>query len=303
MILLIYFMGSQRSLFGSKVEVEARFRTVVGLQSGGNVRFSGLNIGTVKSVAIANDSLVSVILLIDNEAAKFIKKDAFASIDSDGLMGNKIISISGGTSDEYISDGDLLQSKEPMSIDDIISSFKNASDNANRLTNNLLLISDQINKGEGLLGKLVSDTALAFRIEHMTASLEASSHNAARITAEIKRAAQQINEGDGFVSKMLYDSSIAVSADQAIDSISAVTENLAIASENLKIFMQKLNDDKGAVDKLMNDPAVAKDVEATIYNLNKGTANIDEVLETINDSWILNLFSGGQGDKAKQRKE
>lgn len=299
---LIYFLGSQRSLFGSKVEVEVLFNTVSGLQPGASVRLSGLNIGTVKGVSIANDSMVSVTMLIDDQAARYVKNDAYASIESDGLMGSKIVTIFGGSSGQYISDGDRINGKEPLSIDDVVTSFKNASDNANKLTSNLVVISDQIRNGDGLLGRLVSDTVMALRVERIVASLEASGNHAARITTEIEKATRSINEGEGLVASLLYNRSWTRTASSVMDSITSTADNLSLASENLRDFSEKLNDNRGAIDKLMDDPAVAKDVEATIYNLNKGTANIDDVLETINDSWILNLFSGKDEKTSKQEK-
>ncbi|UII26287.1 MlaD family protein [Fulvivirga maritima] len=295
---MVYFLGSQQQLFGDKVRITTTFKNVSGLQPGNNVRFSGIKVGTVKDIEIATDSTVRAVLLINKESAQFIKEDAFASIVSDGLMGNKIVSISaGGAQSKSIAQDDELKSKEPVSLDDVVASFKQTSDNAQDLTANLLTISNQIKNAEGLLGKVVSDTSMAQRVTSMVASLEESSKHAAGITREVERAAYQVNHGNGLIARALSDSTWGNQIDYTLDSVYVAGESIAVASRELKEFMLKLNNSKGAIDKLLNDSTVAKDLEQTIINVKKGTEDLDEVMKTVNDSWLLNLFSKKDKDK------
>ena len=93
----IYFVGKQKNLFGSTFEVSTLFQSVSGLKVGNNVRFSGINIGTVDGIELITDSSVRVRLVIRKEMQQFIKTDATASIGSDGLMGDKVMTITPGT--------------------------------------------------------------------------------------------------------------------------------------------------------------------------------------------------------------
>ena len=103
----IYYVGKQQNLFGSTFHLKSNFKTVSGLQVGNNVRFSGINIGTVSEIQLINDSSVVVNVLIDEEVQKFIKSDASASIGSDGLMGDKVLTISPGiNSNTIVKDND-----------------------------------------------------------------------------------------------------------------------------------------------------------------------------------------------------
>ncbi|UII19741.1 MlaD family protein [Fulvivirga ligni] len=300
---MIYYIGSQQQLFGNKVTISATFRNVSGLQPGNNIRFSGIKVGTVKDIEIVSDSTVRAVLLINKNASQFIKQDAYASIVSDGLMGNKIVSISAGSSSgKSIAKGDELRTKEPVSIDDVVASFKQTSDNAQDLTANLLTISQQIKSAEGLLGKVVSDTVLADRVTGMIASLEQSSKNAAAITRQVEGAAYKINNGNGLIAKALSDSTWGNKIDYTLDSVYYAGESIAQASRELKVFMQKLNDSKGAIDKLLNDSTMAKDLEQTIINVKKGTDDLDEVMNTINNSWLLNIFSKKDKDEKKNNR-
>ncbi|MBW3546047.1 MAG: MCE family protein [Bacteroidetes bacterium] len=294
---LIYYIGSQQQLFGDKVKVVAMFKNVSGLQKGNNVRFSGIKIGTVKSVEIATDSTARVVLTIDEDVSRFIKTDSYASIESEGLMGNKIISVSSGSEEgEPIEDGDLIRSKEAVNIDDVITSFKATSDNARDLTGNLNLISEQIKNAEGLLAKIVSDSVLSEKVSNVVVSLEKTGINAAQITRQVEIAARQVNSGNGLLSKTLHDEGLARDLDVTIDSVKNAGKNLAEASKELKIFMEKLNNNRGMIDKLLNDSVSAKKLEETMHNVQRGTEDLDKVMETVNESWLLNLFSGGKDD-------
>lgn len=294
---IIYYIGSQQQLFGDRVKLIAIFKNVSGLQSGNNVRFSGIKVGTVKGIEIVSDSTARVILHIEEDVSRFIKKDSYATIESEGLMGNKIVSISSGSPGEpAVEEGDYMRTKEPVSIDEVITSFKATSDNARALTENLNLISQQISNAEGLLGKIVSDSVLSERVSNVVISLEKTGVNAAQITRQIEMAAREVNRGDGLLSRALHDDSLARNVEATIDSITYAGKNLAQASRELRIFMSKLNNDEGMINKLISDTVTAKKFEQTMTNVQKGTEDLDEVMNTINHSWLLNLFTGKKDD-------
>src|SRR5690606_27691792 len=94
LFVIIFFIGSNQNLFSSKFRINTNFGNVSGLQVGGQVRFSGIAVGTIENIQIVNDSTVNVGLIIDNDVKKFIKKDSKASIASEGVIGDKILVIS-----------------------------------------------------------------------------------------------------------------------------------------------------------------------------------------------------------------
>ena len=90
----IYFIGDQKQLFSTTFSIKGIFKNVNGLKIGNNVQFSGINVGTVSTIEIISDTSVSVNMTIEEGTRKFIRKNASAIIGAEGLMGNKIISIS-----------------------------------------------------------------------------------------------------------------------------------------------------------------------------------------------------------------
>jgi phospholipid/cholesterol/gamma-HCH transport system substrate-binding protein len=97
LIITIYFIGERQQLFRNTFHLSGVFKDVAGLQAGNNVRLSGINVGTVENISLVSDTSVRVDFIIDENTRKFIKKDAVATIGSEGLMGNKVLIITPGT--------------------------------------------------------------------------------------------------------------------------------------------------------------------------------------------------------------
>lgn len=162
----IYFIGEKQQMFNETFHVTAVFKDINGLQVGNNVRFSGINVGIVDDIQQISDSMVKISMLINNETKQFMKKNAKAIIGSDGLMGNKIVSIvPGGASKEGIADNDMLGTMRAVSIDDILVKIKATSDNAASVTGNLDSIIASIKNGKGAIGKLIMDSSFAGNID------------------------------------------------------------------------------------------------------------------------------------------
>ena len=138
----IYFVGKQKNLFGSTFKLKAQFKTVSGLKEGNNVRFSGINVGTVDGIELITDTTVMVYLVIKKSVQKFIKKNAIASIGSDGLMGDKVLTISPVNGNaETVSNNSLIASKSAVEMADVMNSLKTSVDNAGIITGQLAQVS------------------------------------------------------------------------------------------------------------------------------------------------------------------
>jgi len=175
-ILGIYFIGERQQLFRTTFRISGVFKDVGGLQAGSNVRLSGVNVGTVDNINIVSDTSVSVEIVIDENARKFIKKDANAGIGSDGLMGNKILIISPGTGGKTeIENNDTIRTIQPINMDDIMLSLKTTIDNTSHITNNLSNITGTIQSGKGTIGKLLMDQSLAESFDSTFVNLQQSS--------------------------------------------------------------------------------------------------------------------------------
>jgi phospholipid/cholesterol/gamma-HCH transport system substrate-binding protein len=166
LVLGIYFIGETKKLFSSTFRVSALFKNVNGLQVGNNIRFAGINVGAIDAIEIVTDTTVRVDMVVDATTQKFIKKDATASIGSDGLMGNKIMNLSAGSAGKAeIEDQDTITANTPMNMDEILIKLKITTDNASLIMSDLASITGNIRAGNGTIGKLFMDTLFAENLD------------------------------------------------------------------------------------------------------------------------------------------
>jgi phospholipid/cholesterol/gamma-HCH transport system substrate-binding protein len=175
-IVAVFIIGRQKNLFVPVYNLATTFRNVSGLEVGNNIRFSGINVGTVETIRIANDTTVLVTMLIQKNVQKFIKEDCEATIGSSGLIGDRILIISHGSSESPAAkDGQYIISREPIETDEIVSSLKVTAENAEIVSDQLAEIMFKVNSGSGTLGRLIQDSSIAENITQTIDNLKKSS--------------------------------------------------------------------------------------------------------------------------------
>ncbi|HEX7494570.1 MAG TPA: MlaD family protein, partial [Bacteroidales bacterium] len=175
-IVAVFIIGRQKNLFVPVYRLTTTFYNVSGLQVGNNIRFSGINVGTVDNIKIINDSTVQVDMLIQKNVQKFIKSDCEAAIGSAGLIGDRILIITQGSSDAALAkDGQQILSKEPVEADAIMASLQVTATNAVIISDQLAGIMTQINSGHGTLGRFLKDSTIAANINQTIVNLKQSS--------------------------------------------------------------------------------------------------------------------------------
>lgn len=175
-VIAIFIIGKQKNLFNPVYKLSATFYNVSGLQVGNNIRFSGINVGTVDNIFIINDSTVWVDMLIRKEIKQFIKSDSEVALGSEGLIGDRLLIITQGSSDSPLAkEGQKLSSIEPVETDAIIASLMVTAGNAEIISQQLAEIMFKVNSGKGTLGKLIQDTTLAESFNQTMINLRKSS--------------------------------------------------------------------------------------------------------------------------------
>jgi phospholipid/cholesterol/gamma-HCH transport system substrate-binding protein len=182
-----YYIGEKQQIFKRTFRVSGVFRDVAGLQEGNNVRFSGINVGTVNDISLVSDTTVRVVILIGEDSRTFIKKDALASIGSEGLMGNKVLIINPGTGGaKEIEDNDSIGTIQPINMDDVLTSLKTTIDNTNDITRDLARVTSSIQAGKGTIGRLLMNQADAQRLDSILINLKEGSGNFKKLMEKAK---------------------------------------------------------------------------------------------------------------------
>lgn len=328
----IYYIGSQKNKFGSNIRIYGFFKDISGLKVGNNARFAGINVGTVTGVQIINDSLVRVDLTIDKKVKDFIKVDSKMEIGSEGLMGNKIVTITPGDPEfESIQNDDTLETIEVINIDAIIKELHVSSQNTSVITKNLADITQKINEGEGIFGKLFTDTAFTNNLTAISKNTARLTYNFADITKKINteqgvisklltdtvfsnqmddlgvnlqtssknlvQITEKINEGEGIFGKIFTDTAFTMNLKEVSKNLNYTTRQTKEISDNLNVVSRELVEGKGLVKRLLLDSTFADSIEVTIYNINKSVKEIDEAAKVVKSNWFIRTFS--KKDKKK----
>jgi len=252
----IYLIGVRQQMFSRTFHMSAVFKDVSGIQMGNNVRFSGVNIGTIDNIKIISKTLVRVTMTIDENERKFITKDAEADIATDGLMGNKILIINPGTSgSKEIENNDVIVAAEPIRIDDILRHLNTTSDNSSRITSYLSDIVGNIHSGKGTIGKLLMDsTYLKIPIE-----------NATQITQDLSEIVGRLRSGKSSLGKILMDST----------ELKISFDNLVQITKDMSMIVGSLRSGRGPLGKLIMDSTYMK---VPLDNIVQITSDLSKIL-------------------------
>jgi len=187
----VFWIGEKQYLFHSTYRLQAEFQNVAGLNGGAEVRVGGIHEGTVRQIQLPMRPNEKVRVLMDMEkpTRSVIKNDSVATIQSEGLVGDKFVEISfGSDKSPKVKDGDTIQGQPPLQISDLLNktsevldTTKGAIDNVNQTASNLNSITTKINQGEGSIGALINDKKIYQNVNAGTNAfkedMEALKHN------------------------------------------------------------------------------------------------------------------------------
>jgi phospholipid/cholesterol/gamma-HCH transport system substrate-binding protein len=266
-IFAVYFIGEKQQLFRSTFRLSGVFKDVAGLQVGNNVRLSGINVGTIDNITIISDTSVKVEILIDENTREFIRKDAIASIGSEGLMGNKVLVISPGTGGKrVIENNDIITTSQPIDVDEIMKSLKTTIDNTASITGDLAKISTNIESGQGTIGRLMMDRAWRQDIQSTIINLKEGS--------------------DGF--KVLMDKSGEV--DSILFAMKSTIQYTANITADLATITNSLQSGEGTIGRLLMNTSAAENFDSTMFYMKESAAELKILLKMAQDSWLLGGF-------------
>jgi phospholipid/cholesterol/gamma-HCH transport system substrate-binding protein len=299
-VFVVYFVGNKQKMFGSTDHLTAVFNNVNGLQLGNNVRYSGINIGTVRGIEMINDTTINVDMIIDKSMFIHIKKDALASIGSDGLVGSMVINIIPGKGNQpQIQPGDIILSASRVRTEDLLNTLSVTNKNAALLTADLLKITKEITQGKGTVGTLVNDTLMASDLKQTLNYLKITSKGTTEIVENLNKTVTTLGDKNGVVG-VLNDPAVAQKIKTIVMNLDQSSQEINKVVTNLNATINNAKNGDGAINYLSNDPNLVKKIDSTMTNLNKATILLNEDLEAMKHSFLLRGYFKKQ-EKAKQK--
>lgn len=308
LILALYMLGRNSNLFGRNYELKARFDNVQGLTAGNNVRYSGIQVGTVKKVKILNDTLIEITMLIEEKMKAFIHKNDIVSIGTDGLVGNKLINITPAKDNSPLSgEGDILVTKRGAGTDEMLETLDKTNKNLVIISEDIKQTVQRINNSRAIW-KILDEPTLPENLKTSMANIKNASGKADELITGLYSIITDIKNGKGSLGAILTDTAIAHNLSEAIAKIQVVGDNanqlaneLSILTQNVK---QDINSGKGIVNALLKDSTLTDKVNRSLFNIEQGTASFNQNMEALKHNFLLRgYFRRQEKQKKKEQAE
>lgn len=300
-------LGGQRKTFQKSITIKAIFDDISGLQKGNNVWFSGVKIGTVKSISFSGSYQVQVEMNIDEAAVEYIRKNAKARISSEGFIGNRIVVIYPGASkSEAIQNGDIIGAEKITSTDELMNTFQANNLNLLAISNNFKILTQKIVDGKGTVGKLLNDESMFMELQTTLGLLKKSAANAQQLSADLTNYTAKLNDKGTLANDLVTDTVLMSSLKTTINRMqeasahaNQIIDNLNTTTNNLNSSLKNPNTPAGM---LLNDEKTATDVKEMIVNLKAASKKLDENLEAAKHNFLLRgYFKNKAKEEAKNK--
>ena len=305
LVAAILFLGGQQKRFVSTMLIKAVFKDVAGLKTGNNVWFSGVKIGTIKRIGFVGSSQVEVDMRIEEKAAAFIRKDAQATLGSDGLIGNKLIVIVGGTPKfAPIEDNDQLRVRETLSTESILDTLQITNRNLLKITTDVSSIVNRVKNGRGLAGLLLNDTNVVKNFRSSMVGLQQAAANASKMTNSLTTFTAKLNRPGTLANDLITDTTVMRDIRSSTVGLRRATASANDVVADVKQATEKLKNGNSAIGVLTSDVSVGNDIRGTIRNLNSSTKKLDQNMEALKSNFLFRgYFRKQEKKKVKEASE
>ncbi|MEO6722112.1 MAG: MlaD family protein [Ferruginibacter sp.] len=290
LVVIVFIIGGKDKTFKNSVTANAVFADVNGLAKGSNVWYSGVKIGVVKKVSFVQNG-VEVSFTIEEDVQQKIRKDTKVKLGSDGLIGNKIIVLYGGTpASPEIESGNTLQVDNGVGTEEMMATLQSNNKNLLDITNDLKVVSRALAEGKGTIGKLLNDPTINNTLQSTMASLSRAGNNAQVLTSNLSEFSKKLNNKGYLLNDLATDTTIVASLKQTAAQLNQVSQSANEVVNNLNTTTAKLNSDNNAVGVLLNNKEAAANIQNTLLNLQSGTKKLDENMEALQHNFLLRGF-------------
>jgi phospholipid/cholesterol/gamma-HCH transport system substrate-binding protein len=270
----IFLIGSKNNLFTRKTRYYVEFNSVSGLKPGSPVQLDGVDVGAIEKVVLSENPQkkdIRVWIRVDQDYVArirgpvdpnaLVKQQAAsrARIKTLGLLGDKFIDINSGSPvyPPIPEEGQILAA-QPTNVDALIASGEDVMDNVVEISHSLNKILSRMERGEGILGQLTSDTPEGRRLQ---GSLVGASES-------LERIALKVENGQGPIPRLLNDR--------------AMADQLAGSLDRFQGLLDQAQHGPGLLPGLLNDPTSRAEFNETLASLHqvardlqKFTADLD----------------------------
>lgn len=291
LILMLYMIGKNENLFGAKITLRTRFYNAQGLMPGNNIRYSGIQVGTVKDVYIVNDTTIEVVMLIKEKMRSYIRQSAIVSIGTDGLMGNKLVNITPSeVPAPFVRDGDMLASRRPLNTEEMLRVLSDTNDDIAIIAEDLKKSIQRINNSTALWN-LLSDETVPENLRSSMVQVRRASEGVNNMVSDLQMVVNQVQSGKGALGLVLNDTTFARNLNEALVKVKSIGEQADTLSGQIRALATSLQQDiekgEGPVPALLKDKDLTIKLNNSLDNIEKGTESFQQNMEALKSNFLF----------------
>ncbi len=262
----LFLIGNSTQLFTKSFEVKADFAKVTGLQVGSKVRVAGMDAGaiTVIEVPASPSAKFRVHVRIVETMHPIVRQDSIATIQTDGLLGNKFLDVGAGTEGSPPAPKNaLIPSKEPFDLGDLMDQMSETVKNVNLL---MAGVKDEVITALAN----ISDVAHSANqlIKTSTPQVRAIMESSNRIAANIREISDGVRDGRGAVGALFNDPQLAEDVKKTIHDAGATVQTIRETSDRARSIITKVDDSD-----------IVPQVRKTVQNMEQITLQVKAAVE------------------------
>lgn len=283
----LFLIGDRRMLFSDTFEVYAEFSRIAGLENGAIVRVAGMNAGEVNAIHLpaSPSAKFRVRLRVREDLRQLIRLDSVASIQNDGLVGNKFVQVESGTDGSPpVPEGGTIQSREPF---DLAHMFQRVNETIDLVTATITDVKAGVDEALGAVSATAADAQAL--VGDIGAELTAVTSTANRVAADVQAMVADVKAGRGSVGKLMTDDAFYERLKTIAGEAERTVGNLREASESAKRAIDDFRGEKGPV------RGVAADLQQSLAAARETLNDLAETTEALKRNFFFRGFFNRRG--------
>jgi len=279
----IFSIGHGARMLRRTDVIETHFHRINGLQTGAPVSLAGVNIGAVESIGFPDDPHADYVIvkmwIVDADLAR-VRSDAFAQIDTMGLLGDRYIEITGGNPQSpSLAPNQVLAAQDPVDFQALLQKpgADKMMDDVIDITQSMKSILESIDKGHGILAELIKGGGDEKQPPLTLADLRTTFDNMNKLAIEMNTMLDKVNHGRGLAGAMLSDRT---DGKKLLDEVESAANSMKGTAQKMSLLVDKFNSGNGAVGRLLSDQQYANQLLA---NMQTSLAEMKDILHKIDD--------------------
>ena len=241
----LFLIGDRRMLFSDTFDVYAEFARISGLQNGAKVRVAGMDAGEVKAIQVpaGPSSRFRVRMRVRTDLRQLIRLDSVASIQNDGLVGNRFVQIEAGSEEaQVVAANGTIPSREPFDIADLLHSM---GETVATINTTIRDVKAELDAALTAISVTARDAQVL--IDEVGRDARAVMASTQTVTSNLNSLVAGVRQGRGTVGKLITDDALFVSVKRIAGDTEKAVATLREASEQARAAIADLRAQGGPV--------------------------------------------------------